>query len=488
VVGVFCSIKTTNRQAPKTQLMNRIKRLPSIPIRYAIPLLLATFIIAATGLNAWLSFRSGQRAINNLAFEVSEEATTRIEGRVTDFLEIPSLFHQINLANRNAGNLDLTNYAQVRDAFYNQVKISESVPYLYMGTEAGDFLGVDSNFGGDAVYKIRDAQSSPERITFSLDNAGIIGDEISRKEYDPRTRPWYQSAVELGELTWSPVYLFSAKPILGISPVQPIYNDDGTLFGVLGIDLTLSELTNFLRSLSISESGEAVIIERDGNLVATSTGANPFSTNSNGEEERINIVEINNPLVQSTAEVITERFGGFNQEEISRNMSLEVNGQRRFIRISRIRNGQGLDWLTMVVIPEEDYTATVFANLRNTLTIGLVVLVVATILGFLVAQWLIQPITTIIDTAAAIEKDDFNLTPLDAIAERTDEFGQLGRVFKNMGQEVFARQQKLKQQVQELLIEIDVKKKEKEVEDIVGSDFFADLKTKAKQMRKRQRH
>jgi GAF domain-containing protein len=52
--------------------------------------------------------------------------------------------------------------------------------------------------------------------------------------------------------------------------------------------------------------------------------------------------------------------------------------------------------------------------------------------------------------------------------------------------EAFAREQKLKQEIQQLKIEIDQAKRQKQVSEIVESDFFKDLTLRAKDMRSRQ--
>jgi CHASE3 domain sensor protein len=52
--------------------------------------------------------------------------------------------------------------------------------------------------------------------------------------------------------------------------------------------------------------------------------------------------------------------------------------------------------------------------------------------------------------------------------------------------EAFAREQKLKSEIQQLRIEIDQSKRQKQVSEIVESDFFKDLSTRARQMRTRQ--
>jgi hypothetical protein len=45
------------------------------------------------------------------------------------------------------------------------------------------------------------------------------------------------------------------------------------------------------------------------------------------------------------------------------------------------------------------------------------------------------------------------------VAQRAEELGQLSRVFQNMARQVYAREQRLKRQLQELRIEIDEARK-----------------------------
>lgn len=74
---------------------------------------------------------------------------------------------------------------------------------------------------------------------------------------------------------------------------------------------------------------------------------------------------------------------------------------------------------------------------------------------------------------------------LTRVVNRQDELGQLGQVFQRMVNEVIARQQRLRQQIRDLRIEIDESRKAKEVKDIVETDYFQSLQEKAKQIRKR---
>lgn len=66
-----------------------------------------------------------------------------------------------------------------------------------------------------------------------------------------------------------------------------------------------------------------------------------------------------------------------------------------------------------------------------------------------------------------------------------DEITQLADVFRGMVEKVRTREQKLKQQVSELRIEIDEKRRLEEVKEITDNDFFKELIEKAKTIRHR---
>jgi CheY-like chemotaxis protein len=95
----------------------------------------------------------------------------------------------------------------------------------------------------------------------------------------------------------------------------------------------------------------------------------------------------------------------------------------------------------------------------------------------------LQQVARVTAAAAAVEAGEFTLASLDEVAARPDALGQLGRVFQGMAREVYAREQSLKQQVQELRIQIDEAKKAREVAEITESDYFRQLKERAQHLR-----
>jgi two-component system cell cycle response regulator len=89
--------------------------------------------------------------------------------------------------------------------------------------------------------------------------------------------------------------------------------------------------------------------------------------------------------------------------------------------------------------------------------------------------------------AAAIKADTFQPESLDEVAKRSDELGQLALVFQEMARQVYAREQHLQRQVQQLRIEIDQERRAREVADITESDYFQQLLGRADELRNRAR-
>lgn len=97
----------------------------------------------------------------------------------------------------------------------------------------------------------------------------------------------------------------------------------------------------------------------------------------------------------------------------------------------------------------------------------------------------IDQVTHVTQAAGAVETGTFQVESLDRVAARPDSLGRLARVFQNMARQVYAREERLKQQVQELRIEIDEVKKAHQVSDITETEYFRELVSKAETLRRR---
>jgi nitrogen fixation/metabolism regulation signal transduction histidine kinase len=118
-----------------------------------------------------------------------------------------------------------------------------------------------------------------------------------------------------------------------------------------------------------------------------------------------------------------------------------------------------------------------------------IVSVVMVMIGFGCAIYFVKritgPVTLLTKAAVSVEKGEYDLRSIREVSDRTDELGQLSRVLQKMAREVYQREEDLKKQVKQLQIIIDRKKIDRDVAEIVSTDYFQDLRDKVKAFRKR---
>ena len=83
--------------------------------------------------------------------------------------------------------------------------------------------------------------------------------------YDPRTRPWYQQAVEAGELIFTDTEIDAFTGDIGIVCAMPVYRD-GKLVAVVGSDLFLTSMQAAIQA-SDSEGGFQFVVNQNGHVV-----------------------------------------------------------------------------------------------------------------------------------------------------------------------------------------------------------------------------
>ncbi len=96
----------------------------------------------------------------------------------------------------------------------------------------------------------------------------------------------------------------------------------------------------------------------------------------------------------------------------------------------------------------------------------------------------LEQVSRVTGAAAALEAGTADLGSLTEVAERTDALGILARRFMSMAREVQAREERLREQVRELRIEIDHAREARQVAEITETDFFRDLRDRAGDLRR----
>ena len=95
----------------------------------------------------------------------------------------------------------------------------------------------------------------------------------------------------------------------------------------------------------------------------------------------------------------------------------------------------------------------------------------------------LRGVALLTEAAASVEAGEYRLETVPEVAAREDSLGRLARVFGRMAREVDERERRLKRQVERLTIEIDESRKSRQVSEITETDFFREIRQKAREIK-----
>lgn len=89
-------------------------------------------------------------------------------------------------------------------------------------------------------------------------------------QYDPRTRPWYTLArAHPGQIMHTEPYSSVTTADVNIGVVTALVDETGRVYGVVGADITLANLTRYLSGFAVGHGGQILLLDGQGTILAS---------------------------------------------------------------------------------------------------------------------------------------------------------------------------------------------------------------------------
>ncbi|MBF0461722.1 MAG: response regulator [Magnetococcales bacterium] len=361
-------------------------------------------IVTGGGLAGYLSYRNGQVGAHELTLRLLDEVSQYIQAHLLGFLNTPPVITQIHADMFHRGHFTADNLPEIELSFLDHLR-HHQVRSIYFGDEQGKGVAVFRLNNG--LFEARIIAHPPVRQFFSLDGQGNRLALSQETDWDPRVRPWYTGAKARNETVWSQVYTFT-DGVLGVTASQAFLDQTGKLGGVVGVDLDLGFISDFLRNMNVSPSGQAFIMEPDGWLVASSKGE-PLSIKDTqgGELRRIQAHDSNNALLRGAVEQAQHHFGPHMTLVQSHQFLFKNEDKEIHVQFTPVRDQWGLDWIVGVIIPQEDFTAHLTVSAQTTFIMVLTSLVLSVLAGIGIARRVARPLQKMSAAAQSISAGHF---------------------------------------------------------------------------------
>jgi len=222
--------------------------------------------------------------------------------------------------------------------------------------------------------------------------------------YDPRARPWYKEALShRGKPFISKAYQSTTGDVV-LTAAETIINK-GKIVGVVGIDVSLADLTDFIKTIKVGETGYVMLVQDDGVVLADpKVPANNFK----------NLAELG------------QAFSSMSKVD-SGDQLVTIDDKDYAVKII---TSPTLGWKLIGLIEKSEIMAQVYNMLMIITVIGLVITVIFVFLGFFLANSLAKPIVSTTNMIKDIAEGEGDLTKRLEVTSK-DELGDLAMWFNS---------------------------------------------------------
>ncbi|MAS92758.1 MAG: hypothetical protein CMO55_06125 [Verrucomicrobiales bacterium] len=341
------------------------------------------FLILFTSVSIGLvSYFSTQRVVNTLSDEVFSAAYRETT------LTVRAKLDQVNAV--LSSNREL-----VAQEFVGREDIDALAKHFVRVLEANEYLS-ETGYGdreGRAVWAERDP---PGKITVFKIEQQADGRAIEKvlvpegnalklvsegpSDYDPRERPWYQSAAASEVAVWTDPYIF-ANGYPGLSRSSRLLDESGDVVGVFDASFELDFLSQFLNANKREEFGQLFVVNfhRGGEVIA-----HPDSekmVNRSGDNPAVRTVkDIDDPRLEAAYEIVENTYQSHTGADKLR-QRFEFEGTNFILLADAFDLSPELSWYALYLIPEEEIMGPVHRANR----VALIVSLIATFLGIVIA-------------------------------------------------------------------------------------------------------
>ncbi len=251
------------------------------------------------------------------------------------------------------------------------------------------------------------ARNSTIRELAFIDNQGMYHG-AGGKTIDVRGREYVQSALG-GQNFISEPYVSKVDNSLVITVSVPIYDDNRRVIGLVMCDISGLWLSDQIHDIVVGKTGSVYIVGTSGTTIADPDPDTVTSMwNSTKAAESDNRLK---PLAQIEQDTLNSQQAIFG--------TYYYKGSVRIAAGKTMNNG----WAVIAFAPYEEFMGTVSALRASLLGIGIVIVLVALVISFFVAQAMVKPIGVTVDALKNIAQGEGDLTvrlPVTGNDEITD--------------------------------------------------------------------
>ncbi len=431
-------------------------------LRIALPFFFTLFVVS-TGVTIFsVLFFVSLNTLENISFDYLERTQESVIEKTMAHLKPVARLSRVN-SKILSPELITENYTETfNDTTMPQFESFPQIALIYFGSSKGNFWlnGVekdltistqviqrtDNSPGSDEILqelkeKLADKNITPEEkeaaetdVTKYLNSRIIVRnaagdkkrtDELKGYIYDPRWRPWYRRSMEEQDTIWTDAYYFSSSGRFavsgkkGVTVASPVLSSKWELLGIVGIDLTMADLNDFMLNLKMTPNGRIVLFSESGQVLASNYP-------QEAAESTIKSIEAFDD------EAFSHSYSLYNKQTDSNNNGFKFTYENKkyLASFSQLPEGITPSWTIGILVPEDDFIGELRKNILSTSLIAVGILIIVLIFSIFISRLITNPINQLTKEADKIKQLD--LDGQITLTSLFKEIDNMTRAFANM--------------------------------------------------------
>lgn len=297
---------------------------------------------------------------------------------------------------------------RLEQLLFQQLQLTTQASGMYFGAADGSFVFVMRDPGTE-LFRTKfitydDSGNRETRLIWRTEDFNPVREVKDPTDtYDPRNRSWFKGASETGGMTWADPYIFFSSRQPGITLAAPVFSEADSVGGVIGVDIEIDEISDFLMRLKIGRSGRAVIINRNGDVIAGQAPDLLKTTAADGSLRFVKIDEFGDPIARQAFAPLFAGDTGDVTEEVTTTFT---HDGRRFVALAMPILSEALPWTIGVYAPEDDFIAEIKQNRLINIWIAVAVAAVTGGIGLALANSIHRPVRAFAVRSALINQGE----------------------------------------------------------------------------------
>lgn len=382
----------------------------------------------------WNTYRNNSTAVLDMSGQLIGNVTEIVILKTGNYISPAATVTRLTAAMPSIheqgiiGNDDIENYAIKVLKYYRQYAM------FNFGDEKGNFVMLKKMPDGTIATKIINRNVEPVLVTWKYRNVAgkVIRTEVSPNDgYDPRNRPWYLGAKKTEDTYWTDPYVFFTDRKIGIGVSCALISKENDFLGVVGIDIDLDLISEFLKTMKIGKNGAAILINKADQIFAYRDASKIIMKDSEGFR----------PVKLDEFDVDWIRQAVMKYKQTGEENFCFHFGDRNYIAsFSKITEAFGNDWKIVVVAPEDDFLGPLRKTNKLTVGFSFMILVFGVFIATMIARRVSRPIMRLTENIRGMGQGNLEFR-IDVgnqmeTAELAEEFNKMSEDLRHYIQEL----------------------------------------------------